>query len=274
MRHFLLAASALAAIASPAMAQEVEEKPFDGVYIGGSFGYSVQNNDNQESVTFDRNLDGQYGDTIVNAGGVNVFPGFCAGRPNGNSLNTGCVGDKDDIEYYGRIGIDKQMGNIVVGVVGEFGKSEASDSVTAFSSTPANYQFTRQLDWNGAVRGRVGYAANTTLFYGTGGVTYGKIKNSFTSTNTLNAYEGRGDSEEWGWQAGGGVEQKLGRNFSIGLEYLFTRFDDDDYVVRASRGQAAANHPFVLGNANGTDFARTNNRFDFHSLRATAAFRF
>jgi outer membrane immunogenic protein len=274
MRSFLLAASALIAVASPAMAQDVEEKPFDGVYVGGSFGYTVQSNDGNEGVVFDRNLDGQFGDTVVNVNNVNVFPGFCGGRPNGNSIATGCRGDKDGIEYYARIGADKQVGSFVYGVVGEFGKSEASDSVTAFSSTPANYQFTRELDWNASVRARAGFAANTTLFYGTFGATYGKINNSFTSTNTLNAYEGRGDDMEWGWQAGGGIEQKLGRNFSVGMEYLYTRFNQDDYVVRASQGTAPATQPFLLANPAGTDFARTNGRFDTHGLRLTAAFRF
>jgi outer membrane immunogenic protein len=159
--------------------------------------------------------------------------------------------------------------------VGEFGKSEIRDSVSAFSTTPANYVMTRSIDWEASVRGRAGYAANTTLFYATGGVGYAKINNDFTSTNTANAYSSNGNSREWGVLAGGGIEQKIGRNFSVGLEYMYHRYQDDDYRVRVSRGTQPATNPFVLPpNTIGTDFRRSDRFAQWHSMRATAAFRF
>jgi outer membrane immunogenic protein len=39
-----------------------------------------------------------------------------------------------------------------------------------------------------------------------------------------------------------------------------------------TQGTAGATNPFVL--AGGADFRRNTNRFDFHAIRATAAFRF
>ena len=77
----------------------------------------------------------------------------------GSTRAAGCENDKDDIGYSARIGADQQYGNIVIGVVGEFGKSEIRDSVTAYSSTPANYVFNREIDWEASIRGRAGYAA-------------------------------------------------------------------------------------------------------------------
>ena len=218
-----LAAVAAALSMSPALAQSDDDRPFEGVYVGGTIGYAMQGNDIGSSVLFDRNLDGRFGDSITTVAGANAFStGFCNGAAVNATAIGGCDNDKDDIEYSARIGADTHFGNIVVGFVGEFGKAEISDSVTAFSTTPANYVFTRELDYNASVRGRLGYAANTTLFYGTGGVSYGKIDNSFRSSNTANSFTLRDDDDAFGWVAGGGVEQKLGRNFSIGLEYLLS----------------------------------------------------
>lgn len=275
---FALAATSALALAAPAFAQDADlpdAEPFTGVYVGGSFGYDVQGNDVGERILFDRNGDGRFGDTVTTATGGNAFsPGFCNGAAV-SSANGRCRNDKDDISYSARVGIDQQFDNIVVGVVGEFGKSDIRDSVSGFSTTPASYTMTRELDWVAAVRGRVGYAANTTLFYATSGVAYAKIDNSFATSNTANAFSSRGSSTEWGYQVGGGIEQKLGRNFSIGLEYLYNQFNGDDYRVRAERGTAPATNPFVLApNTAGTDFRRSDPKFRWSSLRATAAFRF
>lgn len=254
-----------------------DDQPFTGLYVGGSFGYDVQPNDAGSSILFDRNLDGRFGDTVTTAAGANAFsPGFCNGAARGATLlPAGCRKDKDAIAYYGRVGFDQQMGNFVVGVVGEFGKTEIRDSVSAFSTTPANYVMTREVNWEASARGRAGYAANTTLFYATGGVGYLSVDNSFTSTNTANAFTTNGNDRVWGAVAGGGLEQKIGRNFSVGLEYLYHDYNDNDARVRVSRGTAPATNPFVLPpNTTGTDFRRSDNRFRWHSLRATAAFRF
>lgn len=263
--------AALTLIAAPAMAQD-GEPAFDGVYVGGSFGYTVQNNDVGETIEFDAARNGSFGDTIATSTGADAFsPGFCNGAAT-SSANVSCLNDKDDMEYYGRIGFDKQMGKFVLGAVAEFGKTEARDSVTAYSTTPAFYTMTRELDWNAALRLRAGLVAGeSTLFYATGGGAYAKLNNSFSSSNTANSFAVIGDDMAWGWQAGGGVEQKLGRNFSIGLEYLYSRYDDSDSRVQVGTGTAGATNPFVL--AGGADFRRSSD-FDFHSLRATAAFRF
>lgn len=267
------AAGALTLIAAPAFAQDGGDE-FSGFYVGGSVGLTVQNNDVGERITFDRGSNGSFGETITTPAGDDAFqPGFCNGAST-SSANIACANDKDNIEYYGRLGFDKQMGKVVVGVVGEFGKSQLRDSTTAFSGTPASYTMTRELDWNAALRLRAGYVAGErTLFYATGGGAYAKIDNSFYSIgNNANSFTTVGDDKAWGWQAGGGIEQKLGRNFSVGLEYLYSRYDDDNNRVQVGTGTAGALNPFVL--AGGADLKRSSDRFDFHSLRATAAFRF
>lgn len=269
-------AAALAATSAGAQDMAPPEAPFTGVYIGGAAGFDIQQNDAGSGIEFDRDLDGRFTDAVVTSTGANAFsPGFCGGFGRSARPNTGCRKDRDDAAYYGRVGYDRQFGPFVIGIVGEFGKTEIRDSVTAFSTTPASYTMTRTVDWEAGARLRGGYAVNTTLFYATGGVGYAKIDRSFYTTNTANAFDGRGRREQWGYQAGSGLEQKVTRNISIGLEYLYHQYDDDRYRVRATAGTAPASNPFVLApNTAGTDFRRSDEKFRWHSIRGTAAFRF
>jgi outer membrane immunogenic protein len=70
-------------------------------------------------------------------------------------------------------------------------------------------------DYLASIRGRLGYAFDRTLIYGTGGVAFlGWDENTFDETTT-------------GWVAGAGVEHKLRDNLSLGLEGLYYSFDDD-----------------------------------------------
>jgi outer membrane immunogenic protein len=278
MRKIVFLFSA-ALVATPALAQTDGDHPFDGIYVGGSVGAAVQPNDGgKSSILFDRDLNGSFGDTVTTVAGADAFsPGFCGGAATGTA-NTDCTNDKDGVEYYGRIGADTHMGPVVIGVMGEFGRPEINDSVTAFSTTPARYTMTRTLDYTASIRGRVGLTplpARTTLFYATGGALYGKVKNSFSTSNTANSFTLNGDKDAWGFSGGGGIEQKIGQNFSIGLEYIYNELKDDKGRVRVGPGTAPpATNPFLLAGAGGTDFRRSDDKFRWHSLRVTAAFRF
>lgn len=281
LRTLMGATSALvlAATATPALAQD--NSGFSGPYVGVSLGHTFQNRDNDETIGFDRDLNGSFGDTVVTsaAGAPNAFsPGFCGGSAT-SANNYGCGDDRDGTQYAARLGFDVQRGNFVVGLVGDIGKTQISDSVTAFSTTPASYTMTRSIDWNAGLRLRAGYAVGgTTLVYATGGGAYAKVDHGFATSNTVNSFrEISEDKDVWGWTAGGGVEQKIGKSFSIGVEYLYTRLNDDDYTVRAgalTTPATPANNPFLLSGAGGTDFRRSDNRFETHGVRATAAFRF
>jgi len=277
--NYLVSAMALSVglVATPVFAQSAEQTGFNGIYVGGSFGASLQGNDNGSNIRFDANRDGQFGDTVRTAGGADAFStGFCKGYAKGTGVAAGCDNDRDDIEYFGNVGFDKQTASgLVFGVVGEFGKSNITDSVSAFSTTPAAYTMTRSMKYNAGLRLRAGYTPNsTTLFYVTGGGAYAKIKNRFNTTNTTNAFSDNGNSDAWGYSAGGGVEQKITNNISVGVQYLYTDLKDNDYRVTAARGNALATNAFIQANAAGTDFRRSDDQFRFHAIRATAAFRF
>lgn len=269
-RSLLLAALATTAIAAaPAAAQTAD---WTGGYVGGQIGYSFQPSDSNERIVFDTNLDGSFGDQVNNAAGANAFsPGFCGGVARGSTPAAGCRKDRDRVEFGVHAGYDYQMDQFVLGGVVEYARTNIRDGVTAYSTTPAFYSFERRLRDTAGLRLRAGLATGETLFYGTGGLAYGKVRNRFTTSNTANTFTDTGNDDAWGYKLGGGIEQKFSPNFSVGLQYLYTSLKDDDYRVRAG---GAAGTPFTTVNAAGTDFARTSDRFTYHSVQLTGSFRF
>lgn len=264
--------------ASPAMAQDARDTHFNGPYVSGTIGMGAQNNDIGETVVFDTNRDGRYGDTVRTTTGADAFsPGFCHGQSGGNSVAGGCGGDENHLEYSGRIGYDKRVmgGNFVGGLLVEVSKSESQDFVTAFSTTPARYTLGRELDVAVSVRGRLGYTpGGGALFYVTGGPAYAKIDHSFSTTNTTNAFT-QVNNGKWvfGGQVGGGAEVMVTDHISLGVEYLFNRYRDNKYHVSVTQGTALATNPFLQQGA-GTDMRRSGRNFEFHSLRAAVGFHF
>lgn len=280
----LMRAAALAAvaIATPAFAQDMapetsgRDSHFNGLYIQGFGGLSAQNADKRERLKFDTDGDGSYNNSVNTITGANAFsPGFCTGRARGATPAAGCRSDRDGPEYGARLGVDRRMGNFVVGALIEGAKSEAKDAASGYSTTPASYAIQREMDWAASARLRAGYTpGGGALFYVTGGGSYARLNHTFTTTNTANAFEERRDKRGvWGWQAGGGTEIMVTDHVSLGLEYLYNRYADNKYNVLVTRGSAAATNPFLLASGS-TAIKNSDKNFDYHSLRATVGFRF
>ncbi len=270
-------AIALAASAGPVLAQEAPAN-WSGFYVGGSVGGNSPSDASTRGIEFDTDLDGSYGDTVRTATGADAFsPGFCGGPAAGPRASQGCLGDKGGDEWGLRGGYDWQAGNWVFGGLLEYTRNDARDSQTAFSTTPAFYTLTRDLDEMAALRGRVGYALGATgswLPYATAGVVRAKVDHSFATSNGVNAFTPEGSDTVNGWQGGLGLERRITPHFSVGLEALFTRLKDDDYRVAVTQGTAPATNPFVLANPAGTTMRRIDDDFDVVSYKATATWRF
>ena len=273
----LLAASAATMLAVPALAQDNRDPSgdFNGPYISIGGGGTLQGSDRGETLVFDTDLDGGYGDTVRTVGGDDAFgPGFCNGAATGTA-NIGCRNDKDGAEYFARLGYDRRMGNFVLGAVIEGGRSEARDSVSGFSTTPASYTMSREVDWQAGARLRAGYTpGGGALFYATGGGAYARLDNKFATTNGVNSFADNGKTNGWGYSVGGGAEIMVTNNIGIGLEYLYTDLKDKDYTVNVGAGTAdAATNPFLQAGA-GTDIRRSDPHFRTHSVRGTLSYRF
>lgn len=283
MRNLFFPAIAALAIAAPASAQSMDEgQPsdfFNGFYVGGTFGLDVPS-DRDTAVSFDRNRDGTYGDTVTTVAGANAFsPGFCDGAARGRTPGEGCQKDRDDYGYSIRAGYDTRLGEdgmFVAGVLVEAAKSEATDYVTAFSTTPANYVFSRGVDHSFTARGRLGISPGEGrgLFYVTGGVGFAKMEHGFSTSNGANSFtQNNADEYAFGAQLGGGAELVVANNISIAFEYLHQTFDDSDYFVAVGPGTAPATNPFLLAGG-GTNMRPANTDYTFDSFRVGLNFRF
>ena len=154
MRTIIFSTAAAAILTLAAMPAQAEET-WTGPYIGGHLGYGFQPGDNDETIRFDKNLDGQFNDTVLTSGAANAFsPGFCGGAAATATPTGGCSNDGDGIDVGIRAGYDWQFGNWVVGGLGELSYTDIDDSVSAFSTTPARYTMTRELKWSASARGR------------------------------------------------------------------------------------------------------------------------
>jgi outer membrane immunogenic protein len=111
-------------------------------------------------------------------------------------------------------GYNWQSGPWVFGVEGDI-------QATAADDTFAPWKFSNP--WFGTARGRVGYALNNILFYGTGGLAFGELRaDTFGLTEThTNA----------GWTVGVGTEVGLAQNWSAKIEYLYVDLASDNFTI-------------------------------------------
>jgi outer membrane immunogenic protein len=111
-------------------------------------------------------------------------------------------------------GYNWQSGPLVFGVEGDI-------EATAADDTFAPWKFSNP--WFGTARGRVGYAFNNILFYGTGGLAFGELR-----ADTFGLSESHTTA---GWTAGVGAEFGLAQNWSAKIEYLYVDLADSNFAI-------------------------------------------
>ena len=125
----------------------------------------------------------------------------------------------------GTAGYNWQTGNVVFGLEADGAWADVSASATALGVTA-----TSKTDAMGTVRGRIGYAVNNVLFYGTGG--YAWIDNKLSATNALGLTI---SDSKWhsGWTVGAGVEAFFAPQWSVKGEYLYRSLGGETYFSGA-----------------------------------------
>lgn len=109
-----------------------------------------------------------------------------------------------------------QSNALVFGIETDFSFTDASGS----SYYQPSEGLSVELDWFGTVRGKVGYAIDNVLIYGTGGLAYGHI-----SADEINFGSGAStDKTKLGWTAGAGVDWAFAKNWTVGVEYRYMDF--------------------------------------------------
>jgi outer membrane immunogenic protein len=116
-------------------------------------------------------------------------------------------------------GYNWQHGQLVIGAETDVQWSNAEDRAAAlkFGNT-----------WFGTLRGRVGYAMNNVLAYGTGGFAYGGVELSSDGVSQSQTH--------YGWTLGLGAEVGLTPNWTAKVEYLYFDLTDRRYFTGTSHG--------------------------------------
>lgn len=110
-------------------------------------------------------------------------------------------------------GANKQLGNIVIGLVTDF------DGGTIDKSG-------NKLGWLGTTRAKLGFLVTPTLLiYGTGGAAYGGVDLGTIQNGNLLLNANGFKTPTVGWTVGAGAEFAITPNVGLGAEYLHVKLD-------------------------------------------------
>ncbi|MCE7026684.1 outer membrane beta-barrel protein [Jiella sp. CBK1P-4] len=270
MRHLLITAAAVSTFATHAFAADAIYEPapapapmemapvssgWTGLYVGVQGGGAFNPSD-PDNVDLRTNGFAFGGSAIQTAFGSNFDSSFDSSFAGG-----------------AHIGYDYQMGSIVLGALADINALNVSQTASGFSSTPAFYTATRDLDYLVTARLRAGYLVTpTALAYATGGLAYGKVDYGFSTNSPAVVAPNPGaiineDEDDFGYTIGAGMEVLVTDNLSFAGEYLYTNLGSGDSYTRLSGG------PFGGGVGGSTDFV-SDDDFDFHTVTAKLSYKF
>ena len=182
-----------------------------GCYIGASAGLAAGSNDGFATTPA----------TTQGTGG-GPAPGGYVGPVTGRmDLAGGIVG--------GLAGCNYQTGAFVLGVEGDWSNMNIKDRQnTNPASQAAGFNPERVYEINqhslATVRGRLGYASGSTLFYVTGGGAWSAFPLYQAALNNVPQFHALQVDHRSGWTAGLGVEYMWGQHWTTRIEYLYVRF--------------------------------------------------
>jgi outer membrane immunogenic protein len=198
MKKVLLASACLFALAAPASAADLAARPYTKAPVAVA---SVYN-----------------------------WTGFYLGIVGGGSWEASSGDPKMKGGFVGgTAGYNWQTGNVVFGIEADGAWADVSASATGPVAVPGfgvvSTTFSSKTDAMGTVRGRIGYAVNQVLFYGTGG--YAWIDNKLS----ISALGVTVSDSKWhsGWTVGAGVEAFFAPQWSVKGEYLYRSLGSETY---------------------------------------------
>lgn len=163
-----------------------------------------------------------------------------------------------DLPRGGQIGVNYQMPNrVVIGAEADFSwstftgnqKAASTESATLTAGSWPQAETDYAFDWMATLRGRVGYAYDRFLIFGTGGLAFlneEQTRTQYISNGTASASNpiGRYTEESFkesssavrmGWTAGVGAEYALTSNWSLKAEYQFADFGQETFLFPGAR---------------------------------------
>ncbi|WP_202322188.1 outer membrane protein [Mesorhizobium sp. 113-3-9] len=199
MKGLLLASALLSLIGGHALAADaISAEPttvhdWSGVYVGGQIGYG-------------------FGKTDA------VFS-----SPNTPTFQASQDYDIDGFLGGVQVGYNYQINSLVLGVEADIAGSDIKGHSGEINVGVRGDTYDTKVDWFGTLRARAGYAFDSTLIYGTGGLAYGSVENRYLG-GPLNSFSEKGTKT--GWTLGAGLEQAFTDHWSANVEYLYVDLRD------------------------------------------------
>lgn len=139
--------------------------------------------------------------------------------------------DVDGVLGGGLIGFNWQFDpNWVAGVEADFSFSGVDGSenlgTIVFGNQAVTARLKAEADWLATIRGRVGYAFDDFMLYGTGGIAFADVD----VQASLGALTSSDSNTHVGWTIGGGLETRLAENITGRVEYLYYDFGEETYL--------------------------------------------
>jgi outer membrane immunogenic protein len=121
------------------------------------------------------------------------------------------------------------------------------------------------LDILGTIRGKIGFAWDRVLIYGTGGVAFGGFSTDLSLVGTAPFFIARANpgNNRVGWTAGGGLQYAITNNWSVFAEYRYTNL-----------GSINLNNGFVAAPLPGGGFFNGSRQIRFNQVQAGFSYRF
>jgi len=184
----------------------------------------------------------------------------------------GTVNDIDSLELHGifgggQVGYDVQWDTVVVGAVADIEAADINDDFKksfVISGNDDQLKASGEIDLWGTIRGRLGFAFDSVLIYGTGGAAWANVDYDIRADNFSTGGSGHIDSSEtrWGYAVGGGLEWAVDESWSVGAEYLYVNLGD--YTIDGDADDGLGNPETI----------ETDVEPDFNSVKAFVNFRF
>jgi opacity protein-like surface antigen len=162
-----------------------------------------------------------------------------------------------------QLGYNHQQGSFVFGFETDISathlKTDMSTVIPDFGILPVTTANTNsKVDWYGTSRGVLGWANGPVMFFGTGGVAYGRVHLNSSISNTLLSLISETSAVKVGWVGGGGILYMLNPNLFLSLAYQHV--DLGSVSLTSSIGETGP------GSASLSQNASANARFDVVSL--------
>jgi outer membrane immunogenic protein len=126
-------------------------------------------------------------------------------------------------------GYNFQFGNVVLGIEADLELAHLRGGFSDQPVPPLNPggTGTTEIDWQGSLRGRVGYSFDRVMIYGTAGLAFARIEHVYTNLTTLVSESTA--RVRTGWTAGVGLEYSITPSMTTRIEYRYSDYGNYFY---------------------------------------------